>query len=84
MRVRAQGRNGEVLEWEVEDYGGDDGHSMARATGMVTACCVEAWLDNSEMLPPGVHAPEALSDDVIAKIVDTMKADRVRIEGPEI
>ena len=57
---------------------------MARATGMVTACCVEAWLDNSEMLPPGVHAPEALSDDVIAKIVETMKADRVRIEGPEI
>ena len=32
-----EGRDGEILEWEVEDHGGDDGHSMARATGMVTA-----------------------------------------------
>ena len=51
MRVRAEGRGGEVLEWEVEDHGGDDGHSMARATGMVTACCVEAWLEDPMMLP---------------------------------
>ena len=84
MRVRAQGRNGEVLEWEVEDHGGDDGHSMARATGLVTACCVEAWIDDSEMLPTGVHAPEALGDDVIARIVETMKSERVRIVGPDI
>ena len=84
MRVKVEGRNGEILEWEVEDHGGDDGHSMARATGMVTACCVEAWLEDPHMLPVGVHAPEALGDDVIAKIVATMRADRVRIEGPEI
>ena len=84
MKVRAEARDGKVLEWEVEDHGGDDGHSMARATGMVTACCVEAWLENSKMLPLGVHAPEVLSDRVIAKIVDTMKSDKVRIEGPEI
>ena len=51
---------------------------------MVTACCVEAWIDDSEMLPTGVHAPEALGDDVIARIVETMKSERVRIVGPDI
>ena len=84
MRVRAEGRGGEVLEWEVEDHGGDDGHSMARATGMVTVCCVEAWLEDPGMLPTGAHAPEELGNDVIAKIIGAMKADRVRIEGPDI
>ena len=84
MKVRAEGRNGEILEWEVEDHGGDDGHSMARTTGMVTACCVEAWLSDPEMLPPGVHAPEVLSDVVISDIVDMMRSERIRIDGPDI
>ena len=68
----------------MEDHGGDDGHSMARATGMVTACCVAAWLEDPMMLPAGVHAPEVLGNDVIAKIIEAMKADRVRIVGPDI
>lgn len=84
MRVRAEAREGEIMEWEVEDHGGEDGHSMARATGMVTALCVEAWLADPEMLPPGVHAPEVLSDEVIAEIVETMRSERIRINGPEI
>lgn len=84
MKVRAEAHDGEVLEWEVEDHGGDDGHSMARATGMVTALCAQAWLDDPEMLPPGVHAPEELSDEVIAGIVDSMRLHRVRIDGPNI
>ncbi len=84
MKVRAESHDGEVLEWEVEDHGGDDGHSMARSTGMVTALCVEAWLADPEMLPPGVHAPEALSENVVAGIVETMRSERVRIDGPAI
>ena len=51
---------------------------------MVTVCCVEAWLEDPMMLPAGVHAPEVLGNDVIAKIIEAMKADRVRIEGPDI
>ena len=84
MKVRTQSRTGEVMEWEVEDHGGDDGHSMARATGMVTACCVEAWLKNPDMLPVGVHAPEVLGNHTISQIIRAMKLNNVRIDGPEI
>ena len=84
MKVRTESRDGDILEWEVEDHGGDDGHSMARATGMVTACCVEAWLEDPDMLPVGVHAPESLGNDIIAKIIQTMKLNNIRIDGPEI
>lgn len=84
MRVRAEGRNGETMEWEVSDHGDEDGHSMARATGMVTALCIEAWLAEPEMLSPGVHAPEVLRDEVIAGIVETMRSEGIRIIGPEI
>ena len=37
-----------------------------------------------EMLPPGVHAPEALAPGVVARIIQTMRSERVRIEGPDI
>jgi len=36
------------------------------------------------MLPPGVHAPETLAPEVVARIIQTMRSERVRIEGPEI
>ena len=84
MNVRVESRSGEVLEWEVEDHGGDDGHSMARATGMVTACCVEAWMQDPDMLPAGVHAPESLGNDTISNIIKTMKLNNIRIDGPDI
>ena len=84
MEVRAEGRGGTEMVWRVADYGGDDGSSMARATGMVTACCVEEWLADPDMLPPGVHAPEALAPEVVGRIIETMRSERVRIEGPEI
>ena len=51
---------------------------------MVTACSVEAWLEDPNMLPLGVHAPETLGSDVIAKIIKTMKLNNIRIDGPEI
>ena len=54
------------------------------STGMVTACCVEEWLDDPEMLPPGVHAPEALAPEVVARIIETMSSERVSIDGPGI
>ena len=72
------------MGWRVVDHGGDDGSSMARSTGMVTACCVEEWLDDPEMLPPGVHAPEALAPEVVARIIETMSSERVSIDGPGI
>ena len=84
MEVRAEGHDGTEMVWRVADDGGDDGSSMARSTGMVTACCVEEWLADPEMLPPGVHAPEALAPGVVARIIQTMRSERVRIEGPDI
>ena len=84
MEVRAEGRGGTEMVWRVADYGGDDGSSMARTTGMVTACCGEEWLDDHDMLPPGVHAPEVLAPEVVGRIIETMRSERVRIEGPEI
>ena len=84
MEGRAEGHDGTEMVWRVGDYGGDDGSSMARSTGMVTACCVEEWLDDPDMLPPGVHAPEALAPEVVARIIGTMRAERVRIEGREV
>jgi len=36
------------------------------------------------MLPSGVHAPEALAPEVVARIIETMRSERVRIEGPDI
>ena len=57
---------------------------MARATGMVTACCVEAWLENPDMLPVGVHAPETLANHTISKIIRAMKLNNVRIDGPDV
>jgi len=84
MEVKAEGHDGTEMVWRVADYGGDDGSSMARSTGMVTACCVEEWLADPEMLPPGVHAPEVLAPRVVARIIQTMRTERVRIEGPDI
>ena len=68
--------------WRVQDHGGDDGHSMARATGLVTVCCVEEWLKDPNMLPAGVHPPEALSPDTVERIVSRLISEGVEIEGP--
>ena len=48
LRVLAEDGDGETMEWTVQDYGGDDGHSMARTTGLVTAICTEAWIEDSK------------------------------------
>lgn len=84
MEVTAEGHDGRKMTWRVQDHGGDDGHSMARATGLVTICCVEEWLKNPNMLPPGVHPPEALPHEVIGGIVARMIREGVEIEGPLI
>jgi len=84
MEVAAEGHDGRKMTWRVQDHGGDDGHSMARATGLVTICCVEEWLKNPNMLPPGVHPPEALPPEVIGGIVARMIREGVEIEGPLI
>ena len=84
MEVTATDHNGNNMRWEVSDYGGDDGSSMARTTGLVTVGCVEAWLEDPSMLPPGVHAPEKLPSSVVKRIIETMKENRVKIIGPEI
>lgn len=84
MEVTAEGHDGRKMTWRVQDHGGDDGHSMARATGLVTICCVEEWLKNPNMLPSGVHPPEALPPEVIGGIVARMIREGVEIEGPLI
>ena len=79
MEVRiVSGDNQEI--WVVEDSGKDGDSSMARTTGLVTACCALAWIDWPEMLGSGVYAPEDLPNDVIESIIDTMRAEGVSIE----
>ena len=84
MEVSAESLDGQKMNWLVQDHGGDVGHSMARATGLVTVCCVEEWLKEPNMLPPGVHPPEALSPDAVRGIVYRMIREGVEIEGPLI
>ena len=66
--------------WVVEDLGKDGDSSMARTTGLVTACCVIAWIDRPEMFGAGVYAPEDLPDDVIQLVIEVMRAEGVSIE----
>jgi len=82
MEVFAEGLDGQKMNWLVQDHGGDDGHSMARTTGLVTLCCIEEWLKQPNMLPPGVHPPEALSSDAVRRIVYRMIREGVEIVGP--
>ena len=82
IEVRAEGEGGETMLWTVQDHGGEDGHSMARSTGLVTLCCIEEWLNDSEMLPSGIHAPEDLGADVIQRVIAKMKDENVEISGP--
>ena len=82
MEVFAEGLDGQKMNWLVQDHGGDDGHSMARTTGLVTLCCIEEWLKQPNMLPPGVHPPEALSSDAVRRIVCRMIREGVEIVGP--
>ena len=84
MEVVATGLEGESMRWEVCDHGGEDGSSMARTTGLVTIGCIEAWLENPDMLPPGVHAPESLSPEVVRGIIRMMRENGVNIKGPDI
>ena len=84
MEVIAQSHDGTAMAWRIQDHGGEDGHSMARCTGLVTYCCIEEWLDDPEMLPVGVHAPEALSSEVISRIMEKMIERGIEIEGPII
>ncbi len=67
-------------KWIVEDTGRDGDSSMARTTGLVTACCAIAWTENPEMLSPGVHAPEDLPNSVIESIIEIMRSEGVSIE----
>jgi hypothetical protein len=66
--------------WVIEDSGLNDDSSMARTTGIVTAQCAIAWLDRPDMLPPGVHAPEDLPDEVIELVIDVMRSEGISIE----
>tara|TARA_B100000212_G_scaffold42181_1_gene27274 strand:+ start:6668 stop:7651 length:984 start_codon:yes stop_codon:yes gene_type:complete len=67
-------------KWIIEDSGKDGDSSMARTTGLVTACCVLAWIERPQMLAPGVFAPEDLPSEVIWSVIDIMRAEGVLIE----
>ena len=84
MEVTAESLDGREMTWRIQDHGGDDGHSMARTTGLVTVCCVEEWINEPNMLPPGVHPPEALSSEAVERIISRMVQEGVEIEGPLI
>ena len=65
--------------WVIEDLGSNGDSSMARTTGLVTACCVIAWLDRPKMFESGVYAPEDLPDDVIELVIEVMRSEGVSI-----
>ena len=79
MEVSVSSGN-ENRTWVVEDLGKDGDSSMARTTGLVTACCVIAWIDRPDMFVQGVFAPEDLPDDVIQLVIEVMRAEGVSIE----
>ena len=70
----------EKITWIIEDLGKNGDSSMARTTGLVTACCVIAWIDRPDMFGPGVYAPEDLPDDVIQLVIEVMRSEGVSIE----
>ena len=82
LKVKAQNRLGQSVEWVLEDNGGKDGHSMARTTGLVTAICAEMILEDEDLVPLGVHPPEVLPDHAISRIVSEMRDSGVSIDGP--
>ncbi|MDP7002619.1 MAG: saccharopine dehydrogenase C-terminal domain-containing protein [Candidatus Thalassarchaeaceae archaeon] len=82
MEVLSEGRDGRSMTWRVQDHGSEDGHSMARCTGLVTLCCIEEWLSDPEMLPAGVHAPEVLASDVVSRIISRMSDEGIEVVGP--
>lgn len=65
--------------WIIEDKGKDGDSSMARTTGLVTACCVIAWIDRPDMFESGVFAPEDLPNDVIDLVIEVMRSEGVSI-----
>jgi hypothetical protein len=84
MQVSAIDTLGNKMDWVVSDSGGYDGSSMARTTGLVTVGCIQAWIKDSDMLAPGIHAPENLPTTAVKSIIDMMRSNGVEIIGPDI
>ncbi len=84
MEVSAIDHLGNSMEWIVNDIGDEDGSSMARTTGLVTVGCIRAWIEDPDMLDPGIHAPESLSKNVVESIIDLMRENGVEIVGPNV
>jgi len=79
MEVYVKSGN-QTRTWVVEDLGLNGDSSMARTTGLVTACCVVAWLERPNMFESGVYAPENLPDDVIDSVIEVMRSEGVSIK----
>tara|TARA_Y100000768_G_scaffold53366_1_gene35112 strand:+ start:1038 stop:2099 length:1062 start_codon:yes stop_codon:yes gene_type:complete len=84
MEVSTLDYLGNSMDWIVCDTGGKDGSSMARTTGLVTVGCILAWIEDIEMLEPGIHAPESLSKNVVDSIIEMMRENGVEIVGPNV
>ena len=84
LKVSVESEKGEVMEWNLRDDGGKDGHSMARTTGLVTSVCAEAWIEDSTLLSFGVHPPESLSHRVAKRVIQVMRDRGIVISGPDI
>ena len=84
MEVSAIDHLGNRMNWIINDSGGEDGSSMARTTGLVTVGCILAWIEDSSMLEPGIHAPESLPTKVVNSIIKMMTENGVEIIGPVV
>jgi len=70
-------RGDDIRRWIVSDSGSNDGSSMARTTGLVTAKCAILMLENK--FPHGVIAPEKLDKSFCNQIIEYLQQNGVKI-----
>ena len=63
LRVEASASDSTIV-WDVFDKGADDGSSMSRTTGLVTAATLVYLLEVDNELEAGVFAPEHTSPEL--------------------
>ena len=72
--------NNELIQWKVEDEGQGRDSSMARTTGLVTTAVALQWLENPELIPVGVHAPEELPSVFLQRATAMFREHGVHVQ----
>lgn len=72
--------NDDSIRWTVEDEGEGTDSSMARTTGLVTTAVALEVLENPELLPAGVHAPEELPPRFLNRAKNLFREHGVHVQ----